>query len=73
LRPDAHSGHAPARNHDLINKAIAKVFGTKNEREIKRLMPRVAAISALESEMQSFRMNNFAPKPRSSARAFKNA
>jgi preprotein translocase subunit SecA len=52
LRPDAHSGHAPARNHDLINKAIAKVFGTKNEREIKRLMPRVAAISALESEMQ---------------------
>jgi preprotein translocase subunit SecA len=52
LRPDAHSGHAPARNHDLINKAIAKVFGTKNEREIKRLMPRVAAISALEPEMQ---------------------
>ena len=36
----------------MINKAIAKVFGTKNEREIKRLMPRVAAISALESEMQ---------------------
>jgi len=36
----------------LINKAIAKVFGTKNEREIKRLMPRVAAINALESDMQ---------------------
>ena len=36
----------------MINKVIAKVFGTKNEREIKRLMPRVAAISALEPEMQ---------------------
>ena len=36
----------------MINKAIAKVFGTKNEREVKRLMPRVAAISALEPEMQ---------------------
>jgi preprotein translocase subunit SecA len=36
----------------LINKAIAKVFGTKNERELKRLMPRVAAINALESDMQ---------------------
>ncbi|MGA2696382.1 MAG: preprotein translocase subunit SecA [Terriglobales bacterium] len=36
----------------MINKAIAKVFGTKNERELKRLMPRVAAINALESDMQ---------------------
>jgi preprotein translocase subunit SecA len=32
----------------LINTVIAKVFGTKNEREIKRMMPNVAAISALE-------------------------
>jgi preprotein translocase subunit SecA len=32
----------------LINVLIAKVFGTKNEREIKRLMPRVEAINALE-------------------------
>ncbi len=36
----------------MINKAIAKVFGTKNEREVKRLMPRVAEISALEPAMQ---------------------
>jgi len=32
----------------LINALVAKVFGTKNEREIKRLMPRVEAINALE-------------------------
>src|SRR5262249_20166254 len=31
----------------------AKIFGTKNEREIKRLLPRVEAINALESEMRS--------------------
>jgi preprotein translocase subunit SecA len=36
----------------LINALIAKVFGTKNEREIKRLMPRVEAINALEPEMR---------------------
>jgi preprotein translocase subunit SecA len=36
----------------LINTVIAKVFGTKNERELKRLMPRVEAINALEHEMQ---------------------
>jgi len=36
----------------LINVLIAKVFGTSNEREIKRLMPRVEAINALEPEMR---------------------
>jgi preprotein translocase subunit SecA len=36
----------------LINTLLGKVFGTKNEREIKRLQPRVAAINALEPEMQ---------------------
>jgi len=36
----------------LINTVIAKVFGTKNEREIKRLMPQVEAINALEPETQ---------------------
>jgi hypothetical protein len=25
----------------LINTLVAKVFGTKNEREVKRLMPQV--------------------------------
>jgi len=35
----------------LINSLIAKVFGTHNEREVKRLLPRVAAITALEPEV----------------------
>jgi len=36
----------------LINVLLGKVFGTKNEREVKRLMPRVTAINALEPEVQ---------------------
>ena len=36
----------------MINKVVAKVFGTKNERELKRLMPRVQAINALELDVQ---------------------
>ena len=36
----------------MINTLLGKVFGTKNERELKRLMPQVAAINALEPEMQ---------------------
>jgi preprotein translocase subunit SecA len=36
----------------LFTNVVAKVFGTKNEREIKRLMPRVQDINALEPEMQ---------------------
>jgi len=31
---------------------LGKIFGTKNEREVKRLQPRVLAINALEPEMQ---------------------
>jgi len=36
----------------LINTLVAKVFGTKNEREVKRLMPQVVAINALEPAMK---------------------
>jgi preprotein translocase subunit SecA len=36
----------------LINTLLGKIFGTKNEREIKRMQPRVAAINALEPEIQ---------------------
>ena len=36
----------------MIHSVIAKVFGTKNEREIKRLMPQVEAINALEPEIK---------------------
>ena len=42
----------PPRNLDLINALLGKVFGTKNEREIKRLLPNVEAINALEPAMQ---------------------
>ncbi len=36
----------------MINTLLGKVFGTKNEREIKRLLPRVETINALEPVMQ---------------------
>ena len=36
----------------MINTLLGKVFGTRNEREVKRMLPRVEAISALEPEMQ---------------------
>jgi preprotein translocase subunit SecA len=36
----------------LINTLLGKVFGTKNERVVKALMPQVAAISALEPQIQ---------------------
>jgi len=35
----------------LINQLLGKVFGTKNERVIKALMPNVAAINALEPQI----------------------
>jgi preprotein translocase subunit SecA len=36
----------------LINTLLGKVFGTKNERELKRVMPQVEAINALEAQMR---------------------
>jgi preprotein translocase subunit SecA len=36
----------------LINQLLGKVFGTKNERVIKALMPNVQAINALEPQIQ---------------------
>ena len=36
----------------MINKAIAKIFGTSNEREIKRIQPLVESINALEPEIK---------------------
>ena len=36
----------------MINALLGKVFGTKNERELKRLRPRVADINALEPALQ---------------------
>ena len=36
----------------MINTLIAKVFGTANEREVKKLRPRVESINALEPEIE---------------------
>ncbi len=36
----------------MINQLLGKVFGTKNERVIKALMPKVQAINALEPQIQ---------------------
>jgi preprotein translocase subunit SecA len=36
----------------IIDKALAKVFGTANERELKRLWPAVADMNALEPSMK---------------------
>ena len=37
----------------MIDKALAKIFGTQNERELKKLRPRVAEITALEPQFQA--------------------
>ena len=36
----------------MFNKVVAAVFGTSNEREIKRLMPRVGEVNSYESAMK---------------------
>src|SRR3989442_2783656 len=42
--------------------ALGKVIGTKNERELKRLSERVAAINQLEPEMRELADSDFAPR-----------
>jgi preprotein translocase subunit SecA len=41
-----------SRDIALLNKAIAAVFGTSNEREVKRIMPLVGQINSLEPAMK---------------------
>ncbi len=36
----------------MIDAVLAKIFGTKNEREVKALMPTIAAINELEPQLQ---------------------
>ncbi len=38
---------------DFIEKAVGAVFGTKHERDVKRMRPQVAAINALEPELEA--------------------
>ena len=35
----------------MIDLVLRKVFGSKHERDVKRMRPRVAAINALEAEV----------------------
>ena len=37
----------------IVDAILAKIFGTKNEREVKKMQPIVAAIGALEPQMQA--------------------
>ena len=37
----------------MIDRVLAKVFGTQHERDIKKLLPRVERINALEPAMQA--------------------
>ena len=37
----------------MIGQLLAKVIGTQNERELKRLYPRVAEIGALEPQIKA--------------------
>src|ERR1700731_3024974 len=46
----------------MIDAILAKVFGTKNEREIKALPPTIAAINELEPQMQHLSDGDLAAK-----------
>ncbi|MFQ5817848.1 MAG: preprotein translocase subunit SecA, partial [Terriglobia bacterium] len=46
----------------MIDKLLAKVIGTKHERDIKRLKPRVQAMGALEAELQKLSDTQLAAK-----------
>ncbi|MBK9168034.1 MAG: preprotein translocase subunit SecA [Bryobacterales bacterium] len=46
----------------MIDAVLAKIFGTKNEREVKALRPTIAAINALEPEFQSLSDADLAAK-----------
>ena len=37
----------------MIDRVLAKVFGTQHERDIKKLLPRVQAINALEPAIKA--------------------
>src|SRR5262245_49424778 len=46
----------------MLDTVLAKIFGTKNEREIKKLRPKVEAINALEPAMQQLSDEQLAAK-----------
>jgi preprotein translocase subunit SecA len=46
----------------MIDAVLAKVFGTKNEREVKGMLPTVAAINALEPQLRELSDADLAAK-----------
>ncbi len=46
----------------MFDSVLAKIFGTKNEREIKRIRPLVAAINDLETQIQQLSDEQLAAK-----------
>src|ERR1051325_10404799 len=46
----------------MIDAVLAKVFGTKNEREVKGMLPTVAAINALEPQFRELSDADLAAK-----------
>jgi preprotein translocase subunit SecA len=46
----------------MIDQVLAKIFGTKNEREVKRIRPMIAAINELEPGMQQLSDTELAQK-----------
>jgi preprotein translocase subunit SecA len=52
----------------MIDRVLAKVFGTQHERDIKKLLPRVQRINALEPSIKALSDEALRARPRSSAR-----
>ena len=46
----------------ILDKALAKVFGTKHEREVKKMLPVVAEINELESGLKELSDEQLAAK-----------
>src|SRR5579864_98858 len=46
----------------IVDKVLAKVFGTKNEREVKNLQPLIAEITGLEESMRALSDADLAAK-----------
>src|SRR5437016_4489474 len=56
----------------MLDTILAKVFGTKNEREIKSMRPMIAAIGDLEPEMQQLSDAELAQKTQEFKQRFAN-
>ena len=48
----------------MLDNLLAKIFGTKHEREVKAMRPIVAAINDLEPQMQGLSDEELARRPK---------